>query len=81
MKNDECTIKIHGKNGRLYQSYRREKAGWVQISSRGIARPCTAEQLLSHLLPPLAGASPSIVKVERDAISGIRKTEDTGEKK
>jgi hypothetical protein len=64
MKNDECIIKIIGKNGRLYQTYRREKDGWIQISTKGTVRSCTAEQLLSHMLPPLAGLSPSMVKVE-----------------
>ena len=66
MKNDECTIKIISKHGYLYQTYRREKDGWIQISSKGIVRPCTAEQLLSHILPPLAGVSQSKVKVERN---------------
>jgi hypothetical protein len=28
-------------------------------------RRCTAEQTLSHLLPPLAGVSRAIVQVER----------------
>lgn len=65
MKNDECVIKIRSSGGRLYQTYRKEKGGWVQVSSSGRERPCTAEQLLSHILPPLAGASPSIVTVER----------------
>ncbi len=70
MKNSECIIKIMGRNGRLYQTYRREKGGWVQTSSNGRARPCTAEQLLSHLLPPLAGASPGVIRVERVVASG-----------
>ncbi len=64
MRNDECVIKIVGKGGRLYQTYRREKGGWVQVSSKGTIRPCTAEQLLSHILPPLASVSPSEVRVE-----------------
>ena len=28
--------------------------GWIKISSKGIVRSCTAEQVLSHILPPLA---------------------------
>ena len=53
MKNDECTIYIITKNGSK-QSFRKEKEGWKQTSSKGIVRKCTAEQVLSHILPPLA---------------------------
>jgi hypothetical protein len=53
MKNDECTIYIITKNGST-QSFRKDKEGWKQISSKGIVRSCTAEQVLSHILPPLA---------------------------
>jgi uncharacterized protein YfaT (DUF1175 family) len=53
MKNDECTIYIITKNG-AKQSFRKGKDGWIQTSSKGIVRYCTAEQVLSHLLPPLA---------------------------
>jgi hypothetical protein len=53
MKNDECTIYIITKNG-LTQSFRKEKDGWKQTSSKGIVRSCTAEQVLSHILPTLA---------------------------
>jgi len=50
------------------QKYRKEKQGWIQTSSNGTARSCTAEQLLSHILPPLAGIKgPNVtVKVEPD---------------
>lgn len=65
MKNDECVIRIVGKHGRLFQTYRREKDGWIQISSNGKVGRLTAEQLLSHILPPLAGVSQSRVRVER----------------
>jgi hypothetical protein len=66
MKNDECVIKIISRRGSLLQTYRREKDSWIQISSNGTVRPCTAEQLLSHILPPLAGVSQSEVRVERN---------------
>jgi hypothetical protein len=65
MKNSECVIFIMGKNKKIYQTYRKEKQGWIQISANGTIRNCTAEQLLSHILPPLAGVSPTIVKVEK----------------
>jgi len=53
MKNDECTIYIITKNGST-QSFRKDKEEWKQTSSKGIVRQCTAEQVLSHILPPLA---------------------------
>jgi len=53
MKNDECTIYIITKNGST-QSFRKDKEEWRQTSSKGIVRQCTAEQVLSHILPPLA---------------------------
>jgi hypothetical protein len=65
MRNDECIIRFLNKNGKVLQSFQRDKEGWFETSSKGIIRRCTAEQTLSHLLPPLAGASIAIVKVER----------------
>lgn len=53
MKNDECTIYIITKNG-AKQSFRKGKDGWTQTSSKGIVRYCTAEQVVSHILSPLA---------------------------
>lgn len=44
------------------QSFQRDKEGWFETSSKGIVRRCTAEQTLSHLLPPLAGVSRAIVR-------------------
>lgn len=67
MKNSECTILIMFKDQWL-QRYRKEKKGWMQISSNGTVRACSAEQLLSHILPPLAGIKGRhvTVKVESD---------------
>jgi hypothetical protein len=65
MRNDECVIKFLNKDGRVIQSFQRDKDGWLQTSSKGIVRQCTAEQTLSHLLPSLAGVSKTIAKVER----------------
>ena len=53
MKNSECTVYLTTRNG-FEQRYRREKDGWTQTSPDGTVRPMTAEQFLSHLLPPLA---------------------------
>jgi len=67
MKNSECTIYIMFKD-RWLQKFRKEKEGWFQTSSNGTMRLCSAEQLLSHILPPLAGIKgPHVaVKVEPD---------------
>jgi len=65
MRNDECIIEFLNKDGKVLQSFRRDKDGWFETSSRGIVRRCTAEQTLSHLLPRLAGVGRAIVKVER----------------
>jgi len=54
MKNIECTIYITTKHG------------WTQTSPNGIVRPLSAEQLLSHVLPPLAGIGHLSVRVESD---------------
>ena len=59
MKNDKCTIYIITNNGSK-QSFRKEKDNWKQTSSKGIVRSCTAEQVLSHILPPLAFGNVSI---------------------
>jgi hypothetical protein len=65
MRNDGCVIKFLNKDGRVLQSFQRDKDGWFETSSNGIVRRCTAEQTLSHLLPALAGVNRAIVKVER----------------
>jgi hypothetical protein len=65
MRNDEVIIKFLNKEGKVMQSFQRDEDGWFEISSKGIVKRCTAEQTLSHLLPPLAGVSRAIVKVER----------------
>jgi hypothetical protein len=53
LTNDTYTIFIGGKNWR--ERYRRDKAGWVKTSARGRKFRATAEQVLNHLLPALAG--------------------------
>jgi len=67
MKNSECTIYIMFKD-RWIQKFRKEKEDWILTSSNGTKRPCSAEQMISHLLPPLAGMKGPhvIVKVEPD---------------
>ena len=65
MKNDECIIFICNSKGRTLQTVQKENGVWIQVTlSNGARRPMTAEQLLSHLLPPLAGASKATLRVE-----------------
>jgi hypothetical protein len=71
LKNTECTIYITTKHG-WTQSYRKGKNGWTQTSSNGIVRPLSAEQLLSHILPPLAAIGHLNVRVEPNN-RGLRK--------
>jgi hypothetical protein len=68
MKNSECTIYILFKD-RWLQKFRKEEYGWKMTSRNGTVRACTAEQFISHILPPLAGIKgPNVtVKVEADA--------------
>jgi hypothetical protein len=46
------------------QKFRKEKDGWKEHSRNGTVRPCTAEQFISHLLPPLAGTKGPYVTVK-----------------
>jgi len=63
MKNTECIIYAKSKN-KIVQTIYRNKNGWMQKSARGNFFPMTAEQVLSHILPPLAGKSKAILEVK-----------------
>jgi len=71
MKNSECTIYIMFKD-RWLQKFRKEKEGWIQTSSNGTVRSCSAEQLLSHILPLIAGMKGPHVTVKAEADNRIR---------
>jgi hypothetical protein len=71
MKNTECVIHITTKNGSR-QTFRRKGKGWIQKSAAGKIYPMTAEQVLSHILPPLAGKSPAILKVKAKSKKPIK---------
>ena len=63
--NADYEICIATKNGRTWR-YLKEADGWKQMAPTGLVRPLSAEQLLSHLLPPLSGDQPNLsVRVER----------------
>ena len=66
MKNSECVIYIKTKRGRTW-TYLKEKNRWTQTGPTGTVHRLSAEQLLSHLLPPLVANNPGRlnVRVER----------------
>jgi hypothetical protein len=44
----------------MRERYYRDKRGWVKVSARGRKFRLTAEQVLNHLLPALAGVKPGL---------------------
>ncbi len=63
LKNDSYTIYIGTKN--FTERYYKDKNGWLKISARGNKFRITAEQVLNHLLPAVAGVKRNIIlKVE-----------------
>ena len=66
LTNDSYTIFINTKTST--ERYYRDKAGWLKVSTRGRKFRATAEQVLNHVLPALAGIKPNVtVKVEHHA--------------
>ena len=67
LTNDSYTIFISTKN--WTERYHRDKTGWVKVSARGRKFRATAEQVLNHVLPVLAGVKPRLtLRVEHRAI-------------
>ena len=63
LANESYRILIHTKTAT--ERYFRDKDGWVKVSTRGRTFRATAEQVLNHLLPALAGIKPNVtVQVE-----------------
>jgi hypothetical protein len=72
VRNADYVIRITTKHGRTW-SYLNEDNGWTQTGPTGVVHPLSAEQLLSHILPPLAADQPGLsVRVERrsDQVKG-----------
>ena len=71
LTNDSYVILIGTKN--FTERYYRDKAGWLKVSARGRKFRMTAEQVLNHILPALAGIKRNlIIKVKhRAAASGF----------
>ncbi len=63
LKNESYVISIGTKN--FTERYYRNTTGWVKVSARGRKFRMTAEQVLNHVLPAVAGIKPNVViKVE-----------------
>ena len=63
LTNDSYIILISTKN--FTERYYRDKTGWLKVSARGRRFRMTAEQVLNHILPALAGIKPNLtIKVE-----------------
>jgi hypothetical protein len=64
LTNDSYVISITSKGGKT-EHYLRDEAGWLKVSMRGRTFRMTAEQVLNHLLPAVAGVKPNVtLKVE-----------------
>ena len=63
LTNTSYIILIGTKN--FSERYYRNKAGWLKISARDRTFRMTAEQVLNHVLPAVAGIKPNLtIKVE-----------------
>lgn len=63
LTNESYTITISGKNS--VEFYYRDKEGWHKVSTRGRKFPATAEQILNHVLPAVAGIKKNVsIRVE-----------------
>jgi hypothetical protein len=63
LTNESYVIRISTKNHT--ELYYRDKDGWMRVSTRGRTFRATAEQVLNHVLPALAGIrSGTIIEVE-----------------
>jgi len=65
VRNRDYVIHITTSRGLTWR-HLKEKEGWTRIGPAGQVHRLSAEQVLSHLLPPLSGDQPSLkVRVER----------------
>jgi hypothetical protein len=73
LTNDSYVISIGTKN--FTERYYRDKTGWLKVSSTGRKFRATAEQVLNHVLPALAGVKPNLtIKLEHREIVHERRT-------
>ncbi|MEX0777021.1 MAG: hypothetical protein WD042_15055 [Phycisphaeraceae bacterium] len=66
MTNDCYTVLISTRSGT--ERYYRDEVGWLKVSMRGRIFRATAEQVLNHVLPALAGVKPNLtIRAEHHA--------------
>lgn len=58
LTNDRYIISMGTKN--FTETYYRDEKGWVKISAKGNKFRMTAEQVLNHLLPAVAGVKKGV---------------------
>lgn len=56
--NESYVILIRGKTAT--ERYYRDKDGWLKVSMLGRRFRMTAEQVLNHILPAIAGVKPNV---------------------
>lgn len=59
LKNDSYTIYLGTKN--FTEKYYKDSKGWLKISAKGKEFRITAEQVLNHLLPAVAGIKNNLI--------------------
>ncbi|MBI0584367.1 MAG: hypothetical protein ISF22_09100 [Methanomassiliicoccus sp.] len=63
LTNESYVIKIIGKSSTEF--YYKNEGSWYKVSARGRKFKATAEQVLNHILPAVAGIKPNVtIKVE-----------------
>jgi hypothetical protein len=81
LTNDSYTIVFHigDKTERYFRDARnsQDKRCWVKVSTRGNEFRATAEQVLNHLLPALAGLQPRLT-VEVQHHPGVKARDAQG---
>lgn len=60
LTNRSYVISIGTKSKTFTERYYRDRTGWVKVSARGRKFRATAEQVLNHVLPALAGVKPGL---------------------
>jgi hypothetical protein len=77
LTNDRYVIVIHTQTST--EQYYRDQTGWLKVSTRGRKFRATAEQVLNHVLPALAGVKPNLaIEVKyRKSRSRIKKERES----
>ena len=78
LTNETYVITISGKN--CTEFYYKDRDGWHKVSSRGRKFDATAEQILNHVLPAVAGIKSNVtIKVQHYEDPGKRALPDIKE--